>query len=511
MDLVLGALLVVFITILGRILQQIWRPYAIAKFFKKQGVSGPGYRFGSGSIEEFKKLNQATDDLVLDNHCHDITKTIRVYYNKWFSQFGKTFLYWNGTKPQLCISDMEMVKEVLEDKVGLFSKMKLPPTVLALLGNGLVSVEGDDWVRHRKVLNPAFAIDKLKFLTRAMADCTKALIEEWHYRISQEQDRQKEIEVEVSANFHELATNVIAHTTFGNDHKEGKEVFLAQRKFLAASSFGSLNIPGSKYYPTKENLQKWKLEKVIRNTLTSIIKSRLDSKKGSGLRTDLLGLMLDTSQVQHNKILSIDEIIDECKTFFFAGQETTSLLLTWTMFLLSTNRDWQEKLREEVIQHCGNEIPNAQMLSKLKLVNMVLLEALRLYSPIVLLGRETAKDSTLGNIKIPKGVALMIPIATIHRDKKLWGADSNEFNPLRFENGVSKAATHPNAFLPFSITPRSCIGQNFAMLEAKMVLAMILQQFSFVLSPKYKHAPHEIVVVLHPKFGLPIILRPLHV
>lgn len=100
----------------------------------------------------------------------------------------------------------------------------------------------------------------------------------------------------------------------------------------------------------------------------SIIRSRLDSKNGSGLGTDLLGLMLEASQVQDNKILSIDEIIDECKTFFFAGQETTSHLLTWTMFLLSTNRDWQEKLREEVIQHCGNDIPNAQMLSKLKLV-----------------------------------------------------------------------------------------------------------------------------------------------
>lgn len=90
-----------------------------------------------------------------------------------------------------------------------------------------------------------------QFLTKTMADCAKALIEEWQYKISQEQDRQKEIEVEVevSANFQELATNVIAHTTFGSDHKEGKEVFLAQRmlQFLAATSFGSLNFPGSKY------------------------------------------------------------------------------------------------------------------------------------------------------------------------------------------------------------------------------------------------------------------------
>lgn len=139
---------------------------------------------------------------------------------------------------------------------------------------------------------------------------------------------------------------------------------------------------------------------------------------------------------------------------------------------------------------------------------MVLLETLRLYGPVVLMGRKAERAMTLGGINIPKDTSLIIPIALINRNKKLWGADADEFNPLRFANGVSQAATHPNALLSFSIGPRACIGQNFAMLEAKMVLAMILQRFSFSLSPKYKHAPMD-VLTLQPKYGLPVVLKPL--
>ena len=139
---------------------------------------------------------------------------------------------------------------------------------------------------------------------------------------------------------------------------------------------------------------------------------------------------------------------------------------------------------------------------------MALFESLRLYCPVVLTLRVAAKDMDLGNLTIPKGTTLSIPFAVIHREKECWGEDVNEFNPLRFENGITKAAKHPNALLAFSVGPRACTGQDFAMLEAKTVIAMVLQRFSFSLSPEYKHMPTN-RLTLQPQEGLPLVLKPL--
>lgn len=139
-------------------------------------------------------------------------------------------------------------------------------------------------------------------------------------------------------------------------------------------------------------------------------------------------------------------------------------------------------------------------------LTMVLHEAVRLYSPFVLLRRMPRRDVTLGKLRIPKGVEIAMPIMITHRKKEIWGNDAGEFNPLRFENGTTRAAAHPHALLSFSIGPRYCIGQDFAMLEAKMVMAMILQRFSFSVSPRYIHKPAHLITV-QPQHGVPLLLR----
>lgn len=127
----------------------------------------------------------------------------------------------------------------------------------------------------------------------------------------------------------------------------------------------------ARYLPTKSNRMKWTLEKKLKATFMAIIQPRLASK-GNGYGDDLLGLMLEAcfmteqGEQRDELTLTMDEIIDECKSFFFAGQDTTSHLLTWTMFLLSVYPEWQERLREEVLRECGKANPTADMLSKLK-------------------------------------------------------------------------------------------------------------------------------------------------
>lgn len=266
----------------------------------------------------------------------------------------------------------------------------------------------------------------------------------------------------------------------------------------------------TRYLPTKSNLKMHALEKEVRSVLVNIIKNRLNCKDKMGYGNDMLAIIMNTCTPEHvhKPLMSMDEIIDECKTFYLAGHETTTQLLTWTMFLLSTHSEWQEKLREEVMRECGREIPTADMLNNMKLVNMFILETLRLYGPVTNIQRKAGSDIELGGIRVPEGTILSTPIKTIHRDKKLWGEDADNFKPQRFKYGVSRAAKHPYAFLPFSMGPRACIGQNFTMIEVKVVFAMILQRFSVSLSPKYVHAPMD-VFTIRPRYGLQVVLKSL--
>ena len=139
---------------------------------------------------------------------------------------------------------------------------------------------------------------------------------------------------------------------------------------------------------------------------------------------------------------------------------------------------------------------------------MILYETLRLFSPANSVIRVALCDLKLGDLFVPRGMSVLIPIVAIHLDPELWGETVYDFNPARFSSGISKAAKHPMAFLPFAHGPRNCIGQAFALMEAKLVLATILLKFSFIPSPSYKHAP-ELMVTIRPKFGAPIIVKKL--
>ncbi|KAK3164839.1 hypothetical protein QOZ80_1AG0025490 [Eleusine coracana subsp. coracana] len=139
---------------------------------------------------------------------------------------------------------------------------------------------------------------------------------------------------------------------------------------------------------------------------------------------------------------------------------------------------------------------------------MVLHEVLRLYPPILLVSRETYQKSELGGVEYPPGVVFTLPIACIHHDPDVWGEDVDRFRPERFAEGVSKASKDAPAFFPFGWGPKICVGQNFALLEAKIGLAMILQHFLFELSPSYSHAPCA-VSTLQPQHGAQIKLKKL--
>ncbi|KAJ8898711.1 hypothetical protein K2173_004838 [Erythroxylum novogranatense] len=510
---VMVALVVVLVTLIWELLKvAVWRPYVVTKMFEKQGVRGPAYKFLYGSITEMKTLEQKVSRLVLDINSNDIIPKVLPHYHKWSSEYGNTLLYWHETQPRVVIADAELAKQILSNKFGFYVKPETRPSIIKLIGKGLIFVEGMDWARHRRILNPAFSMDKLKVMVKRISECTIKMLDEWKAQAMVAEDLC--VKIKINENFNKLTADIISHIAFGSSYVQGMEAFKAQKELqrCCAASATNIFIPGSQYLPTPSNIQIWKLDRKLKRTLEQIVSNRLKSLATKNSEVDyvddLLGLMIGASR--NSEELNMYEIMEECKTFFFAGHETTSNLLTWTLFLLSKHQDWQDRLREEVFIECGTAIPDADMLTKLKLVNMVLLESLRLYGPATELGRQATRDMKLGNLLIPKNTCLMINIAAIHRNRSYWGDDAHEFNPLRFKDGVSKAATHPNAFIAFSIGPRVCIGQNFAMLEAKTVLTLLLQRFRFTLASEYKHAPVNILS-LQPQFGLPVLARPLQV
>ncbi|VVA24177.1 PREDICTED: cytochrome P450 [Prunus dulcis] len=171
-------------------------------------------------------------------------------------------------------------------------------------------------------------------------------------------------------------------------------------------------------------------------------------------------------------------------------------MLAWTVFLLALNTDWQAEARKEVLQLFGRQNPNPDGLSKLKTMSMIINESLRLYPPVVSVERKVRREVRLGKLIVPANVELIIPILAIHHEPEFWGEDVQLFKPERFEEGVAKA-TNNNiaAFLPFGMGPRTRVGFNFAITEAKIVLSMILQRYTFTLSPAYVHSPYEYLTV----------------
>ncbi|XP_058101141.1 cytochrome P450 CYP72A616-like isoform X1 [Magnolia sinica] len=487
-----------------------WRPKRLERALKKQGIHGPPYKLLSGNIiDEFRALKAShAKPMGLSHH---ILPRVAPFHLQTVKNYGKTSVTWFGTDPRVNIMDPELIREVLSNKFGHFTKP--PPTsLLKQLVTGLVTHEGKKWAKHRRIINPAFHVEKLKRMLPAFSTSCNELVSKWEQWVGSEESRELDVWPDLQA----LTADVISRAGFGSSYKEGKRIFqlLTEQSELIMQAVQTAFIPGYEFLPTKGNLRRREIVREVKAILKSMIEKREKAMKtGEADNDDLLGLLMESnfkeSQEQGNSnSMNIEDVIEECRLFYFAGQETTSSLLTWTMIVLSMHPSWQVQAREEVLQVFGENKPDIDGLSHLKIVTMILYEVLRLYPPAIFLTRCTYKRMQLGGINLPVGVQLALPVLLIHHDPELWGEDADEFKPERFSGGVSKATKNQVSFFPFGWGPRICIGQNFAMIESKLALAMILQRFSFELSPSYVHAPYT-VVTLRPEYGAQLILHKL--
>ncbi|XP_052177323.1 cytochrome P450 72A397-like [Diospyros lotus] len=490
----------------------IWlKPRRLERTLREQGFHGNPYKLFHGDSKEMITIEKEAQSKPMDIS-NDIIARALPFHHLSTNCYGKNYFMWIGPLAKINIEDPKLIREVLLNH-EVFQKPMSNPLGKLLL-KGLLVQEGQSWATHRRIINSAFHPRKLKNMVLAMNQSCREMIRKWEALVSTSGGA---CELDVWPYFSNLAADVISRTAFGSNYEQGERIFRLQREqaMLAFQVLQSVYIPGSRFLPTKTNRRMKEIHGEVGALLRDVItkRERAIQEGDDHAEDDLLGILLKTNlkeiQEQGNKKqsgLSIEEVIEECKTFYFAGQETTSALITWAMVLLAIHQNWQARARQEVLAVFGDDEPHFDALNQLKLLTMILYEVLRLYSVGPVLIRTTQKTAKLGDYVLPPGVVISIPIIAVHHNPEFWGDDAAEFKPERFGDGVPEAAKSRGTFFPFSRGPRICIGQMFALMEAKLAMAKILRHFLFKLSPSYVHAPC-VRAVLQPQYGARLIIE----
>ncbi|XP_015159264.1 cytochrome P450 CYP72A219-like [Solanum tuberosum] len=492
-----------------RILNYVWfKPKKLEKQLRQQGFKGNSYKLLYGDMKEMKKMIEEATSKPID-FSHDlIWPRINPFIHKTITNYGKNCFVWIGPKPAVLITEPKLIREVLT-KNYVYHKARGSP-LSKLVISGLAGHEKDKWATHRRILNPAFHLDKLKHMLPAFKLTVNEMLNTWKKVVSKDGT-----EIDVWPYLQTLTSDAISRTAFGSNYEEGKKNFELQKEQIELISKMNIYIyiMNYRFVPTKKNKRMMQIFYEVKALILGIINKRMRMIEAGESHDDLLSILLTSNlkeiQQHGNKKfgMSIDEVIEECKLFYFAGQETTSTLLVWTMILLCKYPIWQERAREEVLQVFASDELDYDKLNQLKVVTMILNEVLRLYTSAYTINRMVNTETKLGDLCLPSGVQLILATMLVHHDTEIWGDDAMEFKPERFSEGISKATKGQVVFFPFSWGPRICIGQNFAMLEAKMAMVMILKYYAFELSPSYAHAPHPLL--LQPQYGAQLIMHKL--
>ncbi|OVA02198.1 Cytochrome P450 [Macleaya cordata] len=344
-------------------------------------------------------------------------------------------------------------------------------------------------------------MEKVKGMINLMVDSASSMLKSWESKIESEGGI---ADIRVDVDLRSFSADVISRACFGSSFTKGKEIFSRLRALQQLMSIQGLlmGVPGLSHLPTKNNRTIWRLEKEIASLILKLVNERREAKS----EKDLLQMILEGAKNADSGLENTDRfIVDNCKNIYFAGHETTATTASWILILLASHPEWQTRVRAEVEQVCASCLPDANMLRKMKTLTMVIQETLRLYPPAAFVTREPFEDITISDIRVPKGVNIWVPIIKLHQDPKIWGPEAHKFNPDRFAHGIAGACMAPQVYIPFGVGPRTCLGQNLAMTQLKILLSLIISKFSFTLSLNYRHSP-AFKLVIEPEHGVDLVI-----
>ncbi len=396
----------------------------------------------------------------------------------------------------MIVDKPEYVKHVLQDNNKNYVKSFGYEVLARLLGQGLLTSEGDFWLKQRRLAQPAFHRDRLALLTNTMVSCTNDLLTE----LKALENHQ----VNLAKNMMSVTLNIVAKSMFSSDVKYfvatvGKEIDFSNERAMKRINNPFLPPP---WLPTPMN---WREQKSI-NTLNGIMFSIIEGRrKATDKYDDLLQMLMDVEDLDTGERMSNQQLKDESMTIFLAGHETTALALSWLWYLLDKNHDKRDKLYHEIDTVLAGRTPTMEDLHNLPYLRAVLDETLRLYPPAWMVGRRALADDEIGGFRVPAGYNILMPVYTMHRNPAVW-ENPDSFIPERFVKDNLKDK-HRYAYFPFGGGPRFCIGNNFAIMEMQIIAAMLAQRYYFTL-PKGYEAETEQLVTLRPKGGMPMTVTP---
>ncbi|MFH6943803.1 cytochrome P450 [Flavobacterium sp. FlaQc-50] len=405
------------------------------------------------------------------------------FHKRYFDRFGDSFSIQIGRSQHIILSrDNEVAQYILQKNQKNYHKSRFQSVYLSkYLGKGLLTVDGDFWLKQRRLIQPAFHKQKMNQLVETMRQTI----------VSEMDGLAEEQKVDLFPIMSELAFNVVAKSLFQFSIAEEK---LDRIKFIIEEVqnflIKEIRLPHKAWWFSVSGQVKKHLELAEENNtiIQEIIEERVASKTEIN---DLLNMLLETRYEDSGEGMSTQQLIDEIKILFTAGHETTANALTFTLHLLGNNSDVQQKVLEEILKIEVETEDVVEQLQKMTYTNAVLNESMRLYPPAWITDRQNVEDDTLGGYNIKKGTLIGVSFYELHRNVKYW-ENPDDFNPERFL-GEQKKQSMPY-FYPFGAGPRMCIGAGFAIYEMCLAIAHIVK--------KYKITSVETTVQFNPLITL---------
>jgi enediyne biosynthesis protein E7 len=382
------------------------------------------------------------------------------------------------------------IQHVLQDNHANYIKGIFYDDLRVLLGEGLLTSEGSEWLRQRRLAQPAFQAAALEIYHPVMVETIASFLDSWKARAT------PGAEVEVFREMARLTLRIVARTLFVIDLGKREDRTLdAISEVLPFDPMSRGPFWGRvyRYLPLFGKVR----ARLALTTLERTLSWLLANCSGSSLMSSLI-----KASTEAGEGVGGPRIRGEAATMLLAGHETTAVALTWALYLLCRHPEIQQKVRAEIAEVLGDRSPTPSDMPRLLYTGMVIEETLRLYPPIGSFGRQAVRDDAIADYPIPAQTKIRIRPIDTHRDPELW-PEPERFDPERF--ATAQSGSRPRcAFIPFGAGPRACIAASFAMMEMKLVLAMMLRAARFTLAPGRRVALMN-RVTLRPRYGLWLI------